>query len=153
MIGYIARRIAYGFAVLLGVNLLTFMLFFAVNTPDDMARLSLGGRHVTPEAIERWKAARGYDAPLFFNGAGEGLGKLTQTVFWRRSAPLLKGELGLSDAGRSINQEIRERAGPSLALALPTFLLGVVVMVSFSLLLVLVRRTRLERAGLALSVA
>ena len=31
MIGYILRRIAYGFLILLGVNTLTFALFFAVN--------------------------------------------------------------------------------------------------------------------------
>ena len=36
MIGYIIRRIAYGFLILLGVNALTFALFFAVNTPDDI---------------------------------------------------------------------------------------------------------------------
>ena len=39
MLNFIARRIAYGVLILLGVNLLTFMLFFTVNTPDDMARL------------------------------------------------------------------------------------------------------------------
>ena len=47
MIGYIVRRIAYGFLILLGVNALTFALFFAVNTPEDMARLAIGGRYVT----------------------------------------------------------------------------------------------------------
>ena len=37
MIRYLLRRIGYGFLILIGVNLLTFMLFFTVNTPDDMA--------------------------------------------------------------------------------------------------------------------
>ena len=36
MIRYLLRRIGYGFLILIGVNLLTFMLFFTVNTPDDM---------------------------------------------------------------------------------------------------------------------
>lgn len=153
MIGYIVRRIAYGFLVLLGVNALTFALFFAVNTPDDMARLSIGGRYVTPEAVERWKAAHGYDLPLIYNENAQGVEKLTRTIFFERSAPLLVGDLGMSDQGRSINREIAERVGPSLALAVPTFLLGVIVMVVFSLMLVLVRRTRLEWAGVAFSVA
>lgn len=152
MIGYIFRRIVYGFFILLGVNALTFALFFAVNTPDDMARLSIGGRYVTQQAIDSWKKERGYDVPLIFNSAAEGTGKFTETIFFRRSAPLLAGDFGLSDTGRSINTEIKERAPASLALALPTFLLGVFVSVSFALILVMVRRTRLEWAGVAISV-
>ena len=38
MSGYILRRLIYGVFVLFGVNVLTFALFFFVNTPDDMAR-------------------------------------------------------------------------------------------------------------------
>ena len=59
MIRYLVRRILYGLLILAGVNLLTFVLFFAVNTPEDMARLAIGGRHVTAEAIEKWKSAHG----------------------------------------------------------------------------------------------
>lgn len=57
MINYLLRRVVYGILILLGVNLITFVLFFAVNTPDDMARLNLGGRRVTADAIEAWKAS------------------------------------------------------------------------------------------------
>ena len=153
MIRYLIRRILYGALILLGVNVLTFVLFFAVNTPDDMAPLSIGGRYVTSEAIEQWKQTHGYDLPLFWNEREEGVNKATETIFYTRSVPLLKGDFGQSDAGRSINREILERVGPSLALAVPTFILGVFVMVTFSLLLVLVRRTRLEWAGIAMSVA
>ena len=53
MIRYLLRRIGYGFLILVGVNLLTFMLFFTVNTPDDMARLNIGGKRVTAEAIKK----------------------------------------------------------------------------------------------------
>ena len=38
MLNYILRRLGYGFIILMGVNLITFVLFFTVNTPDDMAR-------------------------------------------------------------------------------------------------------------------
>ena len=85
MLTYLMRRIAYGVLILFGVNLLTFVLFFAVNTPDDMARLNLGGRRVTADAIESWKAARGLDKPLFFNGEKEGAEKLTDTIFFEKS--------------------------------------------------------------------
>ena len=32
MINYLLRRVVYGILILLGVNLITFVLFFAVNT-------------------------------------------------------------------------------------------------------------------------
>ncbi len=61
MWNYLIRRSFYGVLVLLGVNLFTFMLFFTVNTPDDMARLNIGGKRVTQEQILKWKVERGYD--------------------------------------------------------------------------------------------
>jgi peptide/nickel transport system permease protein len=72
MLAYIIRRLLYAIPILIGVNLLTFALFFVVNTPDDMARMQLGVKRVTPEAIEKWKAERGYDKPLVWNSAAAG---------------------------------------------------------------------------------
>ena len=152
MLTYLMRRIAYGVLILFGVNLLTFVLFFAVNTPDDMARLNLGGRRVTADAIESWKAARRLDKPLFFNGEKEGAEKLTDTIFFEKSVPLLALDFGRSDSGRDIGYEISTRMWPSLALALPTFVLGLIVMVSWSLLVVFFRRTKVEAAAIGFSV-
>ena len=72
MIAYLIRRILYAIPILIGVNLLTFSLFFVVNTADDMARMQLGMKRVTPEAIEKWKQQHGYDKPLLFNASAEG---------------------------------------------------------------------------------
>lgn len=152
MIAYIIRRILYGVLILIGVNLFTFVLFFAVNTPDDMARLSIGGQRVSQDAIEKWKAERGYDKPLFFNNAAAGTARLTDTIFYRRSVPLLAMDFGASDSGRDIGREIGTRMGPSLALALPTFILGLCASISFSLLLVYFRATRLDFWGVVLCV-
>ena len=55
MLAYIIRRLFYAIPILIGVNLLTFTLFFVVNSPDDMAVSQLGEKYVTPEAIEKWK--------------------------------------------------------------------------------------------------
>ena len=79
--------------VLLGVNLVTFFLFFTVNTPDDMARLNIGGKRVTQEAIEKWKVERGYDKPLYWNAKDEGSAQLTDTIFWERSVSLFALQL------------------------------------------------------------
>jgi len=152
MTGYVIRRLIYGVLILIGVNLFTFLLFFAVNTPDDMARLAIGGRRVSADAIEQWKVQQGYDKPLFVNAAADGLGKVTDTIFYERSVPLLRFDFGFSDAGRDISYEIGQRIGPSLALAIPTFLLGLLASVSFSLLLVYFRATWLDFWGVVLCV-
>ena len=44
MFAYIVRRVLYAIPILIGVNLITFALFFIVNTPDDMARMQLGAK-------------------------------------------------------------------------------------------------------------
>ena len=84
MLAYIVRRLMYAIPILIGVNLLTFALFFVVNTPDDMARMQLGVKRVTPEAIEKWKVERGYDKPLLFNSGASGLSTATNTVFFQK---------------------------------------------------------------------
>ena len=73
MLAYILRRTLYAIPILIGVNLLTFWLFFVVNSPEDMARMQLGQKRVTPEAIEKWKKGHGYDKPLLFNGDAKGV--------------------------------------------------------------------------------
>lgn len=152
MTAYLIRRIVYGVLILVGVNLFTFLLFFAVTTPDDMARLSIGGRRVTTEAIEKWKVERGYDKPLLINHEASGAAKLTNTLFFERSVRLFVLDFGRSDAGRDIGQELKERIGPSLALAVPTFLLGLFASIVFSLILVFFRGTYLDFWGVVLCV-
>ena len=105
MFNFILRRLGYGILILIGVNLLTFFLFFTVNTPDDMARLNIGGKRVTQEQIEKWKSERGYDRPLYFNAAETGTAQITRTVLWERSVSLM-----LLDFGRKIGRaSCRER--------------------------------------------
>src|SRR5262249_26372150 len=94
MIAYVVRRVLYVIPILIGVNFLTFVLFFAVNPPDDRARLQLGVRRVTQEAVEKWKAEHGYDKPMFFNGAAQGLGRVTDTIFYEKSVRLFVFDFG-----------------------------------------------------------
>ncbi|NYT76770.1 ABC transporter permease [Alcaligenaceae bacterium] len=152
MMRYVIRRLIYGVLILIGVNLLTFVLFFAVNTPDDMARLAIGGQRVSETAIERWKTERGYDKPLFYNTQAKGTAHWTDTIFYSRSVPLLRFDFGFSDEGRDIGHEIKTRMVPSLALAIPTFVLGLAVCISFALMLVFFKGTRIDFAGVVLCV-
>src|SRR5688500_20112873 len=91
------RRLWYALFVLIGVNLLTFFLFFTVNTPDDMARLNIGGKRVTQEQIDKWKSERGYDKPMYLNRDAEGVERVTDTIFWQRSVSLCTLDCGCSD--------------------------------------------------------
>ena len=55
MTAYMIRRILYSIPILIGVNIITFLLFFIVNSPTDMAIFQLGQKYVSAEAIENWK--------------------------------------------------------------------------------------------------
>ena len=152
MINYIIRRLGYGLLILIGVNFFTFVLFFALNTPDDMARMNIGGKSVSQDAIEKWKVERGYNKPLLWNDAKPGVEKATNTIFFERSVQLFALNFGPSDSGRDIGYELKKRMGPSVALAIPTFVLGTFVVIVFALLLVFFRSTYLEFWGFTLAV-
>jgi peptide/nickel transport system permease protein len=107
------------------------MLFFMVNSPDDMARAQLGAKQVTPELIQSWKEARGYDKPLFVNIKAEGLAQVSDTLFV---------------------QESQERMIPSLSIALPTFVIALVTNISLALLLVLFRGSMLDTGMMIIAV-
>lgn len=153
MLNYIIRRMLYAIPILIGVNLITFTLFFVVNTPDDMARMQLGIKRVTPEAIEKWKHERGYDKPLIFSEAEQGAAKFTHTIFFEKSAAMFAFDFGQADDGRDIAYEIKSRMLPSLAIALPVFLLGLVVYITFALVMAFFRATYVDFWGVVLCVA
>jgi len=153
MLAYIIRRILYAIPILVGVNLITFALFFVVNTPDDMARMQLGAKRVTPEAIAKWKEERGYDKPLLLNSRKNGLEKITETIFYEKSVRLFAFDFGAAEDKRDIAHEIRTRMGPSLALAIPALLVGLALNISFALLMAFFRATYLDLWGVVLCVA
>ncbi|MBK8163448.1 MAG: ABC transporter permease [Gammaproteobacteria bacterium] len=144
MLNYILRRALYSLPILVGVNVITFVLFFVVNTPDDMARMQLGMKHVTPEAVEQWKQERGYDRPVLYNGAAAGMGKVTDTIFFDKSLRLFAFDFGASDAGRDIGHDIRQRMWASLALAIPVFIIGLLTNITVALLIALFRATYID---------
>lgn len=152
MLPYIIRRIFYAIPIIIGVNLLTFMLFFIINSPDDMARMNLGQKYVTQEAIDLWKESKGYNRPLFFNNNAPDIKKITDTLFYRKSLDLFFFNFGISNSGRDIGSDIKERMWPSLALALPTLLVGLFADVSIAMILAFFRRTYLDATGLTVSV-
>ena len=152
MVAYLVRRILYAVPILIGVNVLTFLLFFVVNSPDDMARMQLGQKRVTDEAVTRWKQERGYDKPSFFNAQASGAGKLKDTIFFEKSIPLFWFDFGHAEDGRDIAHEIRSRMMPSLAIALPVFVIGLFSFITFALLMAFFRATYIDWMGVLLCI-
>ncbi|MFT5239665.1 MAG: peptide/nickel transport system permease protein [Candidatus Promineifilaceae bacterium] len=147
MATYLLRRILYMIPIVFGVVAITFALFFIVNTPQDMARVALGQK-ATPENIERWVADHDYNKPTWFNAGENGVAKITDTLLWSKCARLLIFDLGRSDeTGREISTEIRKRAKPSIAIAVPSFILGMTINISFALILAFCRGTYFDRLG------
>jgi peptide/nickel transport system permease protein len=153
MLAYIVRRVLYAVPILLGVNVLTFALFFIVNPPERMARRILGEKHVSPEQVRHWLADRGYDQPLFVNPKAKGIGVLTDTIFFRKSARLLWLDFGTSDRNNlSIAGEIRTRMWPSLAITVPMFGIGLAAYLTAALVIAWCRGTYADAAALVACV-
>jgi peptide/nickel transport system permease protein len=146
MFSYVIRRLAHGALVVLGVLLFLFVLFFAVTDPDDVARRILGEK-AQPEVIAQWKANHGYDKPLWpwqdFRG----------NLLFDHYRRMLTFDFGRSDADDTlIVDRIRRGIGPSLALTLPLFALGLIVGILPSLLVAFFRETYIDRMGVLLCV-
>ncbi|PIZ03886.1 MAG: peptide ABC transporter permease [Gammaproteobacteria bacterium CG_4_10_14_0_8_um_filter_38_16] len=152
MLTYLIRRIIYAIPILIGVNIITFALFFMVNSPDDMARMHLGQKHVTANAIEKWKKQKGYDKPLFLNAPQAGIKKITDTLFFTKSLELFTFEFGKSDQGRDISHDIYQRMWPSLALAIPTLIVGLGINITYALLIALFRGTFFDYFSMGICV-
>ena len=260
MIAYVIRRIFYAIPILLGVNFLTFILFFFVNTPDDMARAYLGEKRITEEQVANWKRERDYHLPYFYHdgwseitvrqvsteavafqlgalkpgayrlihevraeGTGtlaveltadslarldgdaawtvdlsrkhhtrefalsspdaaaklhqlhvtltpeqEGsplvvvrlerfddlpaYGRVSQTIFWKRSVQFLMFDFGKADDGRNIDDEILARIGPSLSITIPVFIVGLVTYIFFAMVAAFYRGTYLDTWGVLIAV-
>ena len=153
MIKYIIRRILYAIPIIIGVNILTSFLFFYVNSPDNMARRILGEKNITQEDIENWKREKGYHLPLLFNSKENGIAKVTQTIFYQKSVPLFWFDFGRSDRNNiDIGQQIQERMFPSLVISVPTFVIGLIVNITFAIILAYLRGTYVDNWGTVICV-
>jgi peptide/nickel transport system permease protein len=150
---YIIRRCFYAIPILIGVNLLTFLLFFVVNSPKDMAAIHLGTKYSTPAAIDQWIENHGYNKPLFYDAQGQGIAKFTDTLFYRKSMDLFLFRFGVSDTGRNIGEDVSQRMWPSLWIAVPALFLGLAMNIFFAVLITFFRGSYLDSLGLSLCVA
>jgi peptide/nickel transport system permease protein len=90
---------------------------------------------------------------LLLNAEAQGLERFTDTIFFEKSVRLFVFDFGNADDGRDIAHEIRSRMGPSLALAVPVFLIGIAVNITFALAMAFFRATYLDFWGVVSCVA
>jgi peptide/nickel transport system permease protein len=152
MIKYLLRRITYAIPILFGINLLTFALFFLVNTPDDIARMHLGHKHINQLEVDAWKRAHNYDLPLFINEQATGFNTIKDTLFFQKSLILFTFNFGVSDAGRDISHDISYRMWPSLAIAFPILFFEIVASIIFAIAMAFFRSTYLDLAGVVICI-
>jgi peptide/nickel transport system permease protein len=144
---YLARRVAYGFATVIGVLLLLFALFFLYASPTEMARRAVGDK-APPEALAQWIHNHGYDRPRLWNPEHP-LDTLLVDHFRR----MLSFDFGRSDADDSpISGQLRRRMLPSLMVTVPLFVAGLVISVGLALFVAYFRETYIDRAGVVLCV-
>ncbi len=84
--------------------------------------------------------------------SSQGNKSLTDTIFFEKSARLFVFDFGKSDEGRVIGADISERMWPSLAVALPTFIIGISVNIVFALFVVMFRASVFDTAAMVLCV-
>ncbi|WP_367606238.1 ABC transporter permease [Legionella sp. W05-934-2] len=152
MIRYILKRMLYAVPILIGINIITFALFFMVNSPDDMARMQLGEKHVKPSVIEHWKKTHGYDLPLFYNDQKAGIEQFSQTLFTQKSLKLLLFDFGVSDSGRDISYDISNRMWPSLAIAIPVLLIGIFINIFIAMCMAFFRSSSVDTIAVVVCI-
>jgi peptide/nickel transport system permease protein len=77
---------------------------------------------------------------------------LTETIFFEKSVRLFAFDFGHADDGRDISHDIRERMWPSLAIAIPVLMVGLLVNITFAMLMAFFRGTYLDTSGVVFCV-
>ena len=138
MFGYITRRLLQAVPTVLGVALLTFLLFNAVGS--DPVRSALG-QHASPTAIAALRHQWGLDQPL----PAQFLEFLRQIVTFDYGSSFVTGE--------DLGTQLKSGALVSLSVTAPPFFFGIAVNVAVALFVTRHRGGFADQATRALFVA
>jgi peptide/nickel transport system permease protein len=141
MMSYIIRRLLYMIPIVIGVLLLTFLLFNVV--AGDVAA-QMAGKNATKQIIEDIREEYGLNKPLIWSRDSQFVNHFKHSV--------------TLDFGRARDREliwdkIKRGAGPSLMLMIPMFLGTVLISVSLSLIVAFLRATVWDTVTVVLCVA
>ncbi len=154
MARYIIRRFLLAVPTVLGVCVVTFLLFNVFASPESVARKQLG-KNPTQTQIKAWVSAHGMDKPMFFNFE---LGKDGRTHpfdsrFWNHMKELILFQFPESDyLHEKVSDLLKQKIGPSLTITIPAFLLSILVTLPISLFIAYYRGTYVDRLALFVCV-
>ena len=137
MLGYLIRRILAAVPVMGVVALFVFLLLRL--TPGDPAAI-LAGDNATPEQLDRIRTSLGLNLPLY-------------TQFFTWIGRLLHGDLGVSLISQTpVAKMIASRVEPTIAIAISTIILAIVVAVPLGVVAAWKHGTWIDRFVMGLSV-
>ncbi|WP_230533849.1 ABC transporter permease [Microvirga roseola] len=137
MLAYIARRLLATIPVMVMVAVVVFAILRL--TPGDPAAI-IAGDDATAEQLEKIRQSMGLDMPIHL-----------QLLQW--ISRLLQGDLGVSLlSGTPVLSMIGDRMGPSLALALGTIVVTVIIAIPLGVVAAWKRGKLLDRTIMTLSV-
>lgn len=154
MINYVLRRVLLAIPTVLGVCLVTFLLFNVFASPEAVAKKQLG-KNPTEVQIKAWIKTHGMDKPLFFNlqAGKDGRIHAFDSRFWNHMKELVLFQFPKSDyLHEKVGDLIKSKIGPSLTLTIPAFLLSIFVTLPVSLFIAYYRGTYLDRLALFVCV-
>lgn len=147
MLAYLLRRLVWGAVTIVGVLLFPFWLFFLYARPEDVARRALGEK-APPEAIAQWLTNHGYDRPALWNPQAP-----LDTRLFDHLSRMLRFDFGASDADDApIAARLRGGIGPTLAVTLPLFAIGLPLSLAIALGVAFFRDTYIDRLGVVACV-
>ena len=132
MTAFIIRRLLYTVPIVVGVLLVTFVLFTLVG--GDIS-YQIAGRDADAETIAEIRREYGFDKPRFIGEAGERL----NSQFFDHFKNALTFDFGYDLNREKITERVLRGVGPSLALTVPMFIGTLVISISLSLIVAFVR--------------
>ena len=154
MIYYIIRRLLIAVPTVVGVCLVTFLLFNVFASPEAVARKQLG-KNPTESQIKAWVTAHGMDKPMFVNldRAKDGTVHPLDSRFSNHMRELLFFQFPESDyLHEKVSDLLKEKIVPSLTITVPAFLLSILVTLPLALFIAYYRGTYLDRLALFICV-
>lgn len=141
MIVYIIRRLLYTIPIVVGVLLLTFVLFTVVG--GDISQ-QIAGKNADPETIAEIRHEYGFDKPLFWSWDSQFIDHFKKALTFNFGRALDR---------EKISDKILRGVGPSLSLTVPMFIGTLIISVSLSLLVAFVRGSWIDVSVVVLCVA
>ncbi len=138
MLRYTLRRLLQLIPTLIGVTLLTFILFNVVGGSPAMLEL---GKNASAQAIAEYDKIHGYDLPMY-------------QQYWNFLLDLFRGDLGISlEYKQPVWTVLREGVWVSLALTVPILVIGTALALLIGLVCAASAGKLLDKATLAATTA